>query len=60
MLILTRFSSQSIMIGDDIVVTVLDVKNRQVKIGISAPDDVDIHREEIYYKIQREKDNGRS
>ncbi len=48
MLILTRYKEQSIMIGDDINVKVLSVKGNQISLGIEAPDDVTIYREEIY------------
>lgn len=58
MLIVTRRSGESINIGDDILVTVLGVKGNQVRVGISAPKDVAVHRDEIYRKIQRERDNG--
>lgn len=54
MLILTRNIAQTIVIGDDITVTLLAVKGNQVRIGISAPKDVSVHREEIYLRIQEE------
>lgn len=55
MLILTRRVGESIMIDDDVVVTVLGIKGNQVRIGINAPKDVSVHREEIYQRIQQEK-----
>ncbi len=55
MLILTRRYSQSIMIGDDIKVTILGVNGEQVRLGITAPSEVSVHREEIYNKILLEK-----
>jgi len=55
MLILTRRISESIVIGDDVKLTVLGVKGNQVRIGIDAPKDVSVHREEIYMRIQGEK-----
>lgn len=54
MLVLTRRANQSIMIGDDIVVTVLDVRGDQVRIGIKAPRSVDVHREEVFIALQRD------
>ncbi|MBM3291037.1 MAG: carbon storage regulator CsrA [Candidatus Hydrogenedentes bacterium] len=54
MLVLTRREDESIMIGDDIVVKVLDLKENQVKLGIMAPKSVAVHRQEIYELIQAE------
>lgn len=55
MLILTRRAGETVMIGSDIAITVLGVKGNQVRIGINAPKDVAVHREEIYERIQNEK-----
>ena len=55
MLILTRRIGESIMIGDDVSVTILEVKGQQVRIGTKAPRDVSVHRDEIYERIQKEK-----
>lgn len=55
MLILSRRPGESLMIGDEITVTILGVKGNQVRIGIEAPSDVAVHREEIYNRIKTEK-----
>ena len=59
MLILTRRVGEVIMVGDDVTVTVLGVKGNQVRIGVEAPKDVAVHREEIYNKIAAEKGQGK-
>ncbi len=56
MLILTRRVGETLMVGDDVTVTVLGVKGNQVRIGVNAPKDVSVHREEIYQRIQKEKE----
>jgi len=58
MLILTRRVGETLMIGDNVSVTVLGVKGNQVRIGIDAPKDVAVHREEIYDRIKREQQHG--
>lgn len=56
MLILTRRVGESLMIGDDINVTVLSIRGNQVRIGVNAPKNVSVHREEIYERIRHEGD----
>ena len=58
MLILTRRAGETVMIGSDVTITVLRVKGNQVRIGINAPKDVAVHREEIYERIQSEQNAG--
>jgi carbon storage regulator len=54
MLVLSRRANQSIVVGDDIVITVLDIRGDQVRIGIRAPRDVTVHREEVHAQIRQE------
>ena len=58
MLIRTRRVGETVMIGNDVTVTVLGVKGNQVRIGVNAPRDVAVHREEIYERIKREQEEG--
>jgi carbon storage regulator len=58
MLILTRRVGETVMIGNDVTVTILGVKGNQVRVGINAPKNVAVHREEIYERIKREQQGG--
>lgn len=58
MLILTRCVGETLMIGDEVTVTVVGVNGHQVKLGINAPKDVAVHREEVYERLKAEKPDG--
>jgi carbon storage regulator len=58
MLVLTRKPKESIMIGDDIEITVVSIEGNQIKLGINAPKNIDIHRKEIYLSIQQENSDA--
>jgi carbon storage regulator len=61
MLILTRRVTESLKIGNDVTVTIIGIKGNQVRVGVSAPKDVEVHREEIFERIQAERlDDGNS
>jgi len=60
MLILTRKDNESLFIGDDIEITVLGVKGNQVRIGINAPKNIDVHREEVYRRIESQNSSNSS
>ena len=58
MLVLTRKVGESLIIGDNIKITICAVNNSQVRVGIQAPKDIEIHREEIYERIKKEKEGS--
>lgn len=58
MLILTRRVGETLMVGDEVSITVLGVKGNQVRLGVDAPKTIAVHREEIYARIQQEKNGG--
>jgi len=58
MLVLTRKPGEALMLADEVKITVLEVKGKQVRLGIDAPSDVAVHREEIYLRIEAEKTAG--
>lgn len=60
MLVLSRYRDESIYIGDDIIITIVDVRGDRVRLGIQAPPNVSVHRQEIYDAIAREKDVRKS
>ncbi|PJG82546.1 carbon storage regulator CsrA [Caviibacterium pharyngocola] len=60
MLILTRKAGESLLIGDDVSITILNIRGNQVKIGVKAPKDVSVHREEIYQRIKDAQDEQQS
>jgi len=60
MLILTRRVGETLMIGDDVTVTVLGVKGNQVRVGVGAPKEVSVHREEIYERIKQEQKSNQA
>jgi carbon storage regulator len=57
MLILTRRVGETLVVGDDVTVTVLGVRGSQIRLGVNAPKEVSVHRKEIYQRIQKEKSN---
>ncbi|MCQ9120328.1 carbon storage regulator CsrA [Rodentibacter pneumotropicus] len=58
MLILTRKVGESVLIGDDISITVLSVRGNQIKLGVQAPKEISVHREEIYQQIKKKQDES--
>jgi carbon storage regulator len=60
MLVLTRRANQSIVIGRDVTVTVLEIRGDQVRLGIDAPRSVSVHREEVWLELERASDDGAS
>ena len=60
MLILTRKANETLIVGDDVTVTILGVKGNQVRIGVNAPKEIFVHREEVYNRIKAEKQQERT
>jgi carbon storage regulator len=60
MLILTRKANETLIVGDDVTVTILGVKGNQVRIGVNAPKEISVHREEVYNRIKAEKQQDQS
>jgi carbon storage regulator len=58
MLVLSRHRDESIMIGDDVVVTIVDIRGDKVRLGINAPQDIPVHRREVYEAIKRENESA--
>jgi carbon storage regulator len=58
MLVLSRHRDESIMIGDDVVVTIVDIRGDKVRLGINAPQDIPVHRREVYDAIKRENEKA--
>jgi carbon storage regulator len=58
MLVLSRHRDESIMIGDDVVVTIVDIRGDKVRLGIDAPQDIPVHRQEVYDAIKRENEKA--
>lgn len=58
MLVLSRHRDESIMIGDDVVVTIVDIRGDKVRLGIEAPQDIPVHRQEVYDAIKRENEKA--
>ena len=59
MLVLSRQKDESIIIGDDVEITIVDVRGDKVRLGINAPRNISVHRREVYDAIQREKENAK-
>ncbi len=60
MLVLSRMRDQTIMIGDDVKITIVDIRGDKVRLGITAPSHIPVHRKEVYDAIKREKEEGNS
>ena len=58
MLVLSRHRDESIMIGDDVMITIVDIRGDKVRLGIDAPQEIPVHRQEVYYAIKRENEKA--